>query len=297
MRIKSCILRWLMNPVLLKILIFFRPRHFLIHLYSSLPFYDLTEDFAADAADGVVDVAAGYGKGLKMNLIRDKANPQNIYYWLGLHELDTQHLFAKLIKPGFIVYDIGAYIGFFSLLAARLAGSNGRVYAFEPLPENLKRLKLNISLNAMENAVFCIPKAVFDKTGNVPFYDIGRDDWGRLGEAISPTEKGRLEPRAIVKTVSLDEFVFQEGNPAPDLIKIDVEGREGKVLAGASRLLKKFKPIIICEVHYPEAARQVYEELSRLGYEFKDLKEKKLNYVRSYCGHIIARPKQQAQKW
>lgn len=297
MRIKSYICRLLMNPVLLKMLIFFRPRHFLIHLYSSLLFYNLPEDFTTDVTDGVVEVAAGYGKGLKINLIRDKANPQNIYYWLGLHELDTQRLFAKLIKPGFIVYDIGAYIGFFSLLAARLSGPSGRVYAFEPLPENLKRLKLNISLNAMENVAFCIPKAVFEKTDDVPFYDIGRDDWGRIGEAVSPTEKDPLEPMAIVKTISLDEFIFHEGNPAPDLIKIDVEGREGRVLAGASRLLKKFKPIIICEVHYSEAAKQVCQELSCLGYEFKDTREKKLNHVRSYCGRIIARVKQQAQRW
>jgi FkbM family methyltransferase len=292
MRIKSYISRLIINPILLKFLIFFRPRRFLIRLYSYLLFYDLPKDFVVDAAGGVVDVVAGYGKGLKMILnVGDKANSQNIYYWFGLHELATQRLFVKFVKPGFIVYDIGAYIGFFSLLAARLARPSGRVYAFEPLPDNIERIKLHISLNGMEDTVFCILKAVFDKTDNVPFYDCGRNSWGRIGEAISSTEKYSLVPRAIVETISLDEFVFCKGNPAPDLIKIDVEGREGKVLAGARQLLKKFKPIIICEVHYPEAAKQVYEELSCLGYEFKDTREKKLNNVSSYCGHIIARAK------
>ena len=284
MRIKSYISRLVMNPNLLKILIFFRPRRFLIRLYSSLLFYGFPKD-------SVVDIVGGYGKSLKMILrIGDKANPQNIYYWLGLHELDTQRLFTKLVKPGFVIYDIGAYIGFFSLLAGRLSGPNGRVYAFEPLPDNIERIKLHISLNGMEDVVFCIPKAVFDKTNNVPYYDFGRNDWGRIDEAISSTEKYPLVPRAIVETISLDEFVFRKGNPAPNLIKIDVEGREGKVLAGARQLLKKFKPIIICEVHFPEAAKQVYEELSCLGYEFKDMREKKLNHVSSYCGHIIALP-------
>ncbi len=282
--IKSYVSRLIMNPILLKILFFFRPHRFFIRLYSSLPLDDLPND-------SVVDVVAGYGKSLKMILnIVDKANPQNIYYWLGSHELDTQRLFTKFIKPGFVIYDIGAYIGFFSLLAGRLTGQAGRVYAFEPLPDNLERLKLNISLNGMVGVVTCIPMAVFDKTDNVPYYDFGRDDWGHIGGAISSTEKYPSEPRAIVKTISLDEFVFQEGNPAPNLIKIDVEGREGKVLAGARQLLKKFKPIIICEVHFPEAAKQVYEELSCSGYEFKDMREKKLNNVSSYCGHILALP-------
>lgn len=291
MRIKSYISRLIINPGLVKILFFFRPRRFLIRFYSSLLFYDLSKYFAVDVAGSVLDVVAGYGKNLKMVLnIGDKANPQNIHYWLGLHELDTQRLFTKFIKPGFVIYDIGAYIGFFSLLAGSLSRPAGRVYAFEPLPDNLKRLKLHISLNGLEDAVFSIPKAVFDKTGNLPCYNFGRDDWGHIGEPISSTEKYPSEPRAIVETISLDEFVFQEGNPAPDLIKIDVEGREGKVLAGARQLLKKFKPVIICEVHFPEAAKQVYEELSSLGYEFKDMREKKLNNVSSYCGHILALP-------
>jgi len=291
MKIKSYISRLIMKPLLLKILILFRPRHFLIHLYSSLLFYDLPKDLVADGVGGVIDVVAGYGKNLKMILsLGDKANPQNIYYWLGLYELEIQRLFAKLIKPGFVIYDIGAYLGFFSLLAARLAGPSGRVYAFEPLADNIERIKSHLSLNGMADTVFCIPKAVFEKTDNVPFYNVGRDDWGRIGETISATEKYPSEPSAIAETISLDEFIFQEGNPAPHLIKIDVEGREGKVLAGARQLLKKFKPIIICEVHYPEAAKQVYEELSGLGYEFKDIREKKLNNVSSYCGHIIAWP-------
>ena len=85
MRIKSCICRLMINPILLKILIFIRPHQFLIRLYSSSWFYDLTKDLAVDEAAGVIEVAAGYGKNLKMILnLKDKANPQNIYYWLGL---------------------------------------------------------------------------------------------------------------------------------------------------------------------------------------------------------------------
>lgn len=284
MKKKTFFYRWLMNPGLLKFLIFFRPRHLIIRFYSFLL-------SSGGEEDSVVDIVGGYGRGLKVVLNRaDKANPQNIYYWLGLHEPGIQRLFARFIKPGSVVYDVGSYIGVFSLLAARLTGPKGRVYAFEPLTDNIERIKLHASLNGMQNLITCVPSAILDKSGNAPYYDAGRKDWGRIGEAVSPSEELSLAPKVIVETISLDEFVFLKGNPAPDLIKIDVEGREGKVLAGSRELLKKFKPVIICEVHYPEASKQVYEELSCLGYEFKDTQEKKLNYVTGYCGHILALP-------
>lgn len=232
---------------------------------------------------------SGPGKGLKMILrVGDKLNPQETYYWLGFHEADIQRLFAKFIRPGFIIYDIGAYIGFFSLLAGYLAGLNGKVYTFEPLPDNVERTRFNISLNGMQDRVFCVPKAVSDKSGVVIYDDFGRNDWGRISnDGVIPAGKNT---NMFFESVSLDEFVFQQGHPPPNLIKIDVEGGEGKVLAGARQLLIKFRPLIICEIHGPEAARQVSSELSCLGYGFKDAKGRRLASIPGDYGHIIAIP-------
>lgn len=216
--------------------------------------------------------------------IGDKSNAQDTYYWLGLVELAIQRLFTKLIKAGFVVYDIGAYSGFHSLLAARLAGSTGRVYAFEPALLNIERLKLNISLNEMQGRVFCIPKAVIDKITKSWFRNTGRDDWNQLIVIDSPESSNYNKGDFLADTISLDEFVFQENNPAPDLIKIDVEAQEEKVLEGARGLLKKYKPIVICEFHSHELKIKTSAILTRLGYRIKYVKGAEAKY-----GHIIAR--------
>ncbi len=284
MKIRIYISRLIMNPGLLRIMLFFRPRRFLIRLCSSSLLYNLPKD-------SVVDVVGGYGKGLKMILnIKDKTNPQNIYYWLGLHEVDVQRSFRKLVKPGFVIYDIGAYIGFFSLLAARLAGPTGRVYSFEPLAENGKRINEHISLNKMQNIIFCIPKPVTDKIYRAAYYCGSRNDWVRSSGMPASDEKDSRQKEFTLETITLDEFIFRQGHPPPNLIKIDTEGEEGKVLIGARKLLEKFKPMIICEIHNPSNAKQAYDELSGFRYSIKDSRGNRLSSIAKNNNHIIALP-------
>jgi FkbM family methyltransferase len=240
----------------------------------------------------VFNVVSGYGKNLKMALrLGDKLSPAETHYWLGFNELHVQRMFVKVIKKGFITYDIGAYIGFYSLLTGRLSGPCGKVYAFEPLPNNIERLKLHILLNNMQDRIFCIPKAVTDKTGRAICHYLGYDDMSRFVN-IDYSEEGHLTKESLVaETISLDEFVFHQGYPAANLIKIDVEGAELKVLLGARRLLEEFKPVIICELHSTELAVQVYEELARLGYRLEDLKRRAKSFIPNRC-HIVAWPKE-----
>ena len=115
-------------------------------------------------------------------------------------------------------------------------------------------------------------------------YNYGRDDWFRFVNMKPCGERDRVETGLVLQTVSLDEFVFQEGQLPPGLIKIDVEGAELKVLKGAGRLLKEFRPVIICELHHPDAAREIYAQLRDLQY--------KIEKIAGY-NHIIAWPKEQ----
>lgn len=235
----------------------------------------------------VIHIASGEANDLKMSLrIGDRSNPQETYYWLGFYEIDVQRIFHNMIRPGFIIYDIGAYLGFFSLLAGRLTGPKGRVFAFEPIPKNTERIQQHIHLNQM-GWVFCISKAVMGKTGKARTKAyLDRDDWASFIEESDSLESG-LE--LVVELTTLDEFVFREGHPAPNLIKIDVEGAEGEILSGAQRLLREFKPVVICELHGHELAKQVYEELNSLEYRFNNLRGHKLTSIPDY-GHIIAQP-------
>lgn len=285
---KSRISALLINPLLVRLITLFSPHRFVIRFYLSSFFRAL----AILPEELVVKVASGYGRNLKMALrIRDKLNPQEIHYWLGFCEPDIQRLFAKIVRTGFIVYDIGAYIGFYSLLAGRLAGPAGKVYAFEPFPKNIERLKLHILLNKMQDRVFCIPKAVTYKTGKASYCNFARDDLTRFTNIDSSEESCSTETNLLVETISLDEFVFQEGYPAPNLIKIDVEGGEAKVIEGARRLLEEFRPMIICEFHSAELAMQTCEKLMRLRYRLEDTRRVKLDFI-SNCGYIIAWPKE-----
>jgi len=285
MRLKSIAPNLLMNSKAVCWLLAFIPHRFIIRLYFSsfLNHQPLPEN-------SVFSIISGYGKGLKMCLrIGDKSNAQDTYYWLGLAELAIQRLFAKFIKPGFVVYDVGAYAGFYSLLAGRLVGLAGRVYAFEPSLLNVERLKLNISLNRMQDTVFCIPKAVIDKTTKSWCRNFGRDDWNQLIDTDSCEGNPSNRTGFLVDTISLDEFVFQENNPPPDLIKIDVEAQEEKVLEGARRLLKEYKSIIICEFHTQELKIKICARLTHLGYRIKYARGAKAKY-----GHIFAYFEEQA---
>ncbi|HWZ58637.1 MAG TPA: FkbM family methyltransferase, partial [Gemmatimonadaceae bacterium] len=90
--------------------------------------------------------------------------------WLGTFERAEQDVFARTVRPGDVVYDLGANVGFYTLLAARLAGPTGRVVAFEPVPRNLGYLRRHIALNQCEN-VTVVAAAVSDRSGTARFRD------------------------------------------------------------------------------------------------------------------------------
>ncbi len=88
--------------------------------------------------------------------------------WLGTYELDKQVLFSKYIKSGMTVFDVGANVGYYSLLASVLTGKEGKVFSFEPLPENISYLKKHIALNKLKN-VSVVEKAVSNEISKMRF--------------------------------------------------------------------------------------------------------------------------------
>lgn len=148
-------------------------------------------------------------------------------------------MFAACLRPGDVVYDIGANVGFFTLLASRLVGPQGQVYAFEPLPRNLALLERHIRLNDCRNVtVFELARAA--RSGSARFVAEG------VGPSMSKLGgEGTLE----VRTAALDElFAAHELRP-PTLRKMDVEGAEHDVLQGAARLLRDSRPTIFLAAH------------------------------------------------
>jgi FkbM family methyltransferase len=189
-------------------------------------------------------------------------------YLTGDAEPEVQEALAALIEPGQTVYDVGANIGFFTMLCSRLVGPEGRVYAFEPIPENLATLRHNVVLNGLSN-VTIVEQALSSSTGTAEmfvspwsaFHSLNVE--GASKQANHGPEAGQIE----VRTVTLDEFVEREGVRAPDLLKIDVEGAELIVLEGGRETLRSVQPLLLCELHDTHAA---YEQLVReIGYRLR----------------------------
>ena len=153
---------------------------------------------------------------------------------MGRYEPSTTERFQSIVKPRMSVIDIGAHIGYYTLLAAKLVGESGKVYAFEPEPDNYSILTSNILANNYEN-IIATQSAVSDQIGSTHIYltalDSGRHSIYRHGLP----ELGVAQ----VNTTTLDSFLGLEGWPHIDVMKMDVEGAEIAVFNGMSELMER----------------------------------------------------------
>jgi FkbM family methyltransferase len=222
---------------------------------------------AAPKGIAEVTIAAGILEGLNMalNLHTEKD------YWLGTYEPDLQAAVSQIIKPGMVVYDIGANIGYISLMAARLVEKQGNIFSFEALPANIARLNQNLALNSLLERVRVIHAAVVDKAGEVCFLTHAS---GAMGKALGSAGRDEHYTQTIkVQGIALDDFVYILGNLPPAVIKLDIEGGEGMALAGMKHLLKEARPLLLIELHGEEAARQVWDCLKAASYTLRSMRK------------------------
>jgi FkbM family methyltransferase len=160
-------------------------------------------------------------------------------FWLGYWELEIQHRFAARLRPGDVVYDIGAHVGLYTMLSSPKVGPEGHVYAFEPFPRNAGYLRRHIELNRLTNCTV-VEAAVSASMGLRKFDPTEHRSAGHLSDSGQIT----------VRSLSIDEFIFgSTGRRPPTAIKIDAEGAEMEVLAGGSRTLTQYSPFIFLETH------------------------------------------------
>ena len=187
-------------------------------------------------------------------------------YWLGWYEIGKRQAFEAEICEGAVVYDIGANVGYYSLMAAVLTGSEGHVYAFEPLPRNLAYLNKHVALNKLEDKITVLDVAVSANNGEAAF-DLGAStSMGHLAES------GEIK----VRQVRLDDLLTSGEIQPPDYMKIDVEGAEAEVLAGARTILEKYHPILFLDTHNREAHHATVALLIEMNYELQCLDGKPL---------------------
>lgn len=179
--------------------------------------------------------------------------------WLGTYELDKQRALERFVRPGMTVYDIGAQAGFYTLFFSRLVGEGGKVYAFEPCPYEARFLLDHVRMNRLAN-VRVIQAAVAERSGLAAM----STDRGMCQNQICDGGDGTL----MVPSLSVDA----SGLPAPDLIKMDVEGAESAALKGARRTLCEARPAVFVALHGPEQREACAKILTTSGYRIYNLK-------------------------
>lgn len=148
----------------------------------------------------------------------------------GRMEPDVQLQLVNRLRPGAIAIDVGANYGIHTLLMAKLVGESGAVIAFEPSPDLFSELETNLQRNGLRN-VTVMQMAVSDSAGDAEFYLGDSSATGRLRSLESTPAEDR-GPTIKVTATSLDLLASKGDIPLPDLIKIDVEGAESRVLEG-----------------------------------------------------------------
>jgi FkbM family methyltransferase len=206
--------------------------------------------YGATVRGHVPTIDAGPMRGIKLAASRHTSHA----HIDGTYERDVVEAIDGMLRDGDVCYDLGASIGYMSLLMARRAM---HVYAFEPAPHAAAEIGRHLAVNKVRN-VTIVPSPLSDKVREVRFCvtDVA------YGSAINESETRWPVLRLQAATVD----VFARANRPPDFLKIDVEGEEGRVLEGATEVLTRSKPRICCELHDREVAASVLGTLGRFGY-------------------------------
>jgi FkbM family methyltransferase len=201
--------------------------------------------------------------------------------WNGFFEYDLSAFYLRMLRPGMTFVDIGAHVGYFSLLASRAVGPTGRVVSFEPTPSTFEVLVTNArahrNVTVVNAAVWSEPTAITLRDYGPCFSAYNSVFQARLPAAV---KAGLTERTHSVQAVRLDDYVRERGC-APDAVKIDVESAEMHVLLGMQEVLIEHRPVVSLEVGDMDLpgvprSRELIEKVVSFGYRSYELQDGRL---------------------
>jgi FkbM family methyltransferase len=223
-----------------------------------------------------LQVPTGLGRGLWLHL-----NPRfEMDYAHGVYEPLIERVITSSLGPGSVFYDVGAHIGVYSLLAARIVGESGAVFAFEPDVDNAERIREHALRNGF-NQIRVVPYAVWSTAARLRFQRAQIDSSRNQGAVITGPGLSNANTTEV-DAVTLD--TFSQDHLAPTLIKMDIEGGEAAALKGSDGVFAIHRPVLICEVHNQAAEEQVTKWLYSKGYNFSFVEE-----THSFPRHLLGR--------
>ncbi len=196
---------------------------------------------------GSYTIPFGVGHGLRLDAgSLSLSSAQAAGVLRGHHETQVQEALKRCLPPGGGFVDIGAHVGYLTIIAARLVGPSGSAVAIEPVAANAAAIRRNAALNDLAN-VRVIEAAADARSGEAELITVADTIWTRLA---SVGEHPLQSARSVVRTVALDDLLDSgELASIPDVVKIDVEGAEIDVVDGMRRTLAHGRTSIICEMH------------------------------------------------
>lgn len=217
----------------------------------------------------------GHLRGAKFVLgaLEGEGGGSSVYF--NLVEPEQTSVFVENLSEGGVFFDVGANVGYYTVLGSRLVGEKGLVVAFEPVPRNLAHLYNHVALNYLEN-VKIIPSACSDEISLAAFSAGPNNAMGHLTNENNSETETRVKNLMLVPTVTLDA-VAERLAVLPNVLKIDVEGAELSVLHGAGERVLPAKPKIFLSLHSEKLRTDCLEYLEKFGYQFEPLGEDKTN--------------------
>jgi len=238
-------------------------------------------------------------------------------WWLARNDALSDGVFARIfdgpdikflecaLAEGMTVIDVGGHLGFYTLLMSRRVGPGGRVVAFEPSPREFRHLETHIRINRCAN-VRAEQVALADHCGRMDLYLVD-GPWTTRNSLRSPQMEG-VQP-VSVRVATLDQYLSANGPDRVDLIKLDAEGAELRILHGAAGLLSQARrPIVLCELNDPVIAECGWGHRGEDVLDF--LEEKKFRWFElsedgsptpllkcsTYCTDLVAVPEERLEE-
>jgi FkbM family methyltransferase len=199
-------------------------------------------------------------------------------------EPEQAEAIASVLRPGDVFIDIGANVGFYTILASKRVGEKGRVYAIEPFLRNLFLLSIHVKINRCSNVVI-VPAACADVSG-IALFQPGRNPAeGRILSSADNVDAAlKMAP---VPAISLDNLC-KNLSVCPSVLKIDVEGAELRVLQGARETLRRCKPYLFISVHSDQMRRDVLSFLDEMEYRAEPIGRDKVEDANEFYASGIA---------
>lgn len=234
------------------------------------PFSGLLPDQLKLPVNGELKIHSGNGD---ISIMTNQSSYlTKILFWEGYTTFEYTEIFEDLCKKTGTFLDIGANLGYYSLLAAQ-SNPNIKVWAFEPATGPFHYLSQNIEINQFESRIQAVNTALSDHQGRIIFYEGANIKYTNIkhnltgeGNAGTKTEHRPFQ-KVQVECTTLDHFCHRQNLPAIDLIKIDTEGTEMSILNHATNLIDHSRPLVICEILFQVIEKELEAFFTERSYE------------------------------